>query len=236
MTGVLVALLVGAALLAWPVSVRRRARLVGGGTPQGARWGRRSGEQQRRSNRKTDGDTADGLLAFLDIVAPSLRAGRTPEEAVRLACDVVETGSLTASLQDALTTGRPIAGVLEEYGRDDPGSRFVARSWQMSAQIGSPLADAVECAAGGVRASRAHRRKVVAASTGARTTIRILTLLPLGGPLLAVAVGVDPVRAYVLSPTAWVCLAVGGALVVAGRAWVERLLAEVARGPVLADV
>ncbi|WP_284305799.1 type II secretion system F family protein [Mobilicoccus caccae] len=187
----------------------------------------------RRAAAQTTGEV-EGLLAFLDVVAPSLRAGRTPEEAVRLACDVVGGSTFVDAVGEAVAHGRSVDVVVERHARNHPESALFARAWQLSLRTGCPLADAVECAARGVRARLAHRRRVVTASAGARSTIRILMALPLGGPLLAVAVGVDPVEAYLTSPTAWACLAAGGVLVLLGRAWVDRSVRDVARGPVLA--
>lgn len=175
----------------------------------------------------------EALLAFLDVLAPSLRAGRSPEEAARLACEVVDGGAVVADMRDALGRGRSVEAVLSRHARDHPDVRLFARAWQLSALTGCPLADTVACVARLVRAKLAHRRRVETASTGAGATIRILTALPLGGPLLAFAVGVDPMQAYVRSPIAWWCLVAGGVLVLAGRIWVRRLVEQVARGPVL---
>lgn len=177
----------------------------------------------------------ESLLAFLDVLAPGLRAGRTPEDAARLACRVVQGGPLVDDLRDALEHGRSVDAVLVRHARTHADVRLFARAWELSALTGCPLADTVACVARLVRAKLAHRRRVETASTGARASIRVLTLLPLAGPLLGLAVGVDPVTTYVRSPTAWGCVAVGLLLVLLGRAWVERLVSAVARGPVLGE-
>lgn len=200
-----------------------------------AAWAaRRSGTGSSAAGGSSQGET-EALLAFLDVLAPSLRAGRAPEEAARLACRVVQGGPLVDDIRDALEHGRSVDTVLVRHARTHADVRLFARAWELSALTGCPLADTVACVARLVRAKLAHRRRVETASTGARASIRILTLLPLGGPVLGLAVGVDPVTAYVTSPTAWGCLAVGLLLVLLGRAWVERLVAAVARGPVLGE-
>lgn len=221
-----------------PAAGATGGHVVGGRGPRAARAGRahRSEPVERaaRARRGTGrpGDTGS-LLALLGVVAPSLRAGRTPEESMRLACGVVEGGGVLTPLREAAEEGRSIDGALERLSRRHADARLVAHAWALSARTGCPLADAVECAARLVRSRLAHRRRIETAATGARATIRILTMLPVGGPLLALAVGVDPVRAYLTAPAAWVCLATGGVLVLAGRAWVERLVSDVTRGPVL---
>ncbi|GAB47422.1 type II secretion system F family protein [Mobilicoccus pelagius] len=191
-----------------------------------------SSRRDREVGRGTESES-QALLAFLDVLAPSLRAGRSPEEAARLACRVVRGGVVVEDIRDALAHGRSVETVLDRHARTHADVRLFARAWELSALTGCPLADTVSCVARLVRAKLAHRRRVETASTGARASIRILTLLPLGGPVLATAVGVDPVTAYVTSPTAWACLAGGAVLVLLGRRWVERLVADVARGPVV---
>ena len=61
----------------------------------------------------------------------------------------------------------------------------------------------------------------------------ILTILPVGGPLLAAAMGLDLGRLYLSSPLVWGCLAAGLALVLVGRLWVARLVAHAMHGPML---
>ena len=63
--------------------------------------------------------------------------------------------------------------------------------------------------------------------------MNVLTALPLGGPFLALALGVDPSELYGSSPLTGGCLAAGGVLVLAGRSWVARMVRGVTRGPVL---
>lgn len=213
---------------------RRRASTSAADRPGDGHSGRDHGCHAGRHGTAREAQVETGhLIAFLDILAPSLRAGRTPEEAARLACEVIRGSAVVDAVGDAVASGRSIETVLTRQAERYPQVRFVAQAWQLSARTGCPLADAVESAGRAVRARLDHERRVVSVAAGAATTIRILTLLPLGGPLLAMAVGVDPVDAYVSSPTAWACVAVGAVLVVLGRLWVRRLVDAVARGPVL---
>ncbi|MDO5627659.1 MAG: type II secretion system F family protein [Mobilicoccus sp.] len=172
------------------------------------------------------------MAAFLEILASGLRAGRTPPEAARLACDVVD-GEPVARLRAAVDRGEDLGAALGASARTDPRWRMVAHAWALSARTGAPLADAMDAAAGVVRAHQDRARHVESASAGARATIRILTALPLGGPVLALAVGVDPAGAYA-SPTAWACLVGGVVLVLVGRRWVASLVRSAVTGPVLA--
>lgn len=174
----------------------------------------------------------DELPALLDVLAPSLRAGRTPAEAVDLACSVVRV-PLADDLRRATRAGIPLDTVIATHARSDAAVRFFGQAWQLSATIGCPLAQATEVAGRGARARLDHRRHVESATAGSRATVRVLAVLPLAGPLLAMAVGVDPVETYLASPPTWVALAAGVVLVVVGHRWVTASVARAVRGPVL---
>ncbi|MGN6637106.1 MAG: type II secretion system F family protein, partial [Oryzihumus sp.] len=109
----------------------------------------------------------------------------------------------------------------------------LAAAWSLSEETGGPLADAVRTAGAVVRGSMAQRERMLAAVAGARSTMTILTALPIGGPLIALAVGLDPSRLYLGSPLNQLCLVMGVVLALAGRVWVRRLVAGAVRGPVL---
>jgi tight adherence protein B len=87
--------------------------------------------------------------------------------------------------------------------------------------------------AGLLRARVRAERRTAGSVAGARATMNVLTALPLGGPLVALALGVGPRELYAGSAVTAVCLIAGGLLVLAGRWWVARMVGAVARGPVL---
>ncbi|MGZ4751350.1 MAG: type II secretion system F family protein [Oryzihumus sp.] len=191
-----------------------------------------------------DRAVARTVLALVDTVAPALDAGLPPAAAFVLAADSVappqepRPGSATAWVRAAgraVAEGAPVSSVLRR-GDDTLGSRelgVLAAAWSLSEETGGPLADAVRTAGVVVRGSMAQRERMLAAVAGARSTMNILTVLPIGGPLIALAVGLDPSRLYLGSPLNQACLVMGVVLAVAGRAWVRRLVAGAVRGPVL---
>ena len=63
--------------------------------------------------------------------------------------------------------------------------------------------------------------------------MNVLTVLPLGGPFLALALGVGPSAALRVVPAHRSVLAAGGVLVLVGRSWMARMVRAVTRGPVL---
>lgn len=91
-------------------------------------------------------------------------------------------------------------------------------------QAGAPLADLLHrCAQGLVEAGEADaaRRHALA---GPRATARLLGWLPVAGVGLGWAWGADPVGVLLGGGWGGLCLVVGVALMVAGRAWVNRLV------------
>ena len=190
-----------------------------------------------------DRAVARTVLALVDAVAPALEAGLPPTAAFVLAADSVApveeprpaASAWVRAAGRSVAEGAPVSGVLCR-GAETLASRelgVLAAAWSLSEQTGGPLADAVRTAGSVVRGSMAQREQTLAAVAGARSTMNILTVLPIGGPLIALAVGLDPSRLYLGSPLNQVCLVMGVVLAVAGRVWVRRLVAGAVRGPVL---
>lgn len=191
-----------------------------------------------------DRAVARTVLALVDAVAPALEAGLPPTAAFVLAADSVapaqepRPGPAAAWVRAAgraVAEGAPVSAALRR-GAATLGSRelaVLAAAWSLSEETGGPLADAVRTAGAVVRGSMAQRERMLAAVAGARSTMNILTVLPIGGPLIALAVGLNPSRLYLGSPLNQACLVMGVLLAVAGRAWVRRLVAGAVRGPVL---
>ena len=248
-----VALLAGAAVLVWPGA--RSAHLVwprdephatsgggraGTGAPGWRRPGSRGWLAWRRRQRAAD-DSVD-LLALVEAVLPALQAGLAPGAALGLAADATESGrpaGPTAALAHHLAAlsaeGLPIGPLWAQAATawQSRELRLLAQAWSLTEDLGAPLAEAVLTTAGLLRARLRAERRVAAAVAGARATMNVLTALPLGGPFLALALGVDPSELYGSSQLTGGCLAAGGGLVLAGRSWVARMVRAVTRGPVL---
>ena len=246
-----VALLAGAAVLVYPGA--RSAHLVwprdetsatsadrtGTGLPGWRRTGSRGWPAWRR--RRVADDSVD-LLALVEAVLPALQAGLAPGAALGLAADATTSGGPsgpTAALAHHLAAlsaqGLPIGPLWAQAATawQSRELRLLAQAWSLTEDLGAPLAEAVLTTAGLLRARLRAERRVAAAVAGARATMNVLTALPLGGPFLALALGVGPSELYGSSPLTGGCLAAGGVLVLAGRSWVARMVRAVTRGPVL---
>lgn len=185
---------------------------------------------------KSPGWDPDAVGDALDIVAAGLRAGLAPAEALKVAADStvwgrdeadrvsrvvarVERGAATASAWVAPGDSRPAADCY----------RSVGSVWDLAQQTGGPLADAVHYVSEHLREQARLQGRLAALAAGPRASARLLTLLPLAGPVLAMMVGADPAQVYLSSPAAGASVVIGLGLTVVGWRWSRALVNEAAR-------
>ncbi len=214
------ALLTAVAVLGWP----RRTRALAGQVaspprrPAGPRRGSRAARRRRRRAEST-------VLAVLDALAAALRVGLAPDTALRQLADVDDgpVGRLASELAQAGRAGGQYwRGVAREAGA--PGVLVVAQAWELSHVAGIRLADAVELSARLLRQGRGLRNRREVALAGPRATIAVLTLLPLLGPGVGLAVGIDPFDLYAGTGLSMVSTGVGLAMLICGRLWAAALV------------
>jgi tight adherence protein B len=197
----------------------------------------------RISGRSAAGLTAQDLLGLLEAIAPALEAGITPASALRSAADA-RSGSggpdplaeLAGTIAVAAADGVRL-GPLWREAADSSGSAellLLAQAWSLTEDLGVPLAQAVRTTAGLLEDRIAQEQRVAGAVAGAKATMNLLTVLPIGGPLLALVLGIGPAELYGVSGLTQSCLLLGLCLAGVGRWWVHRMIRAVARGPVLA--
>ena len=107
--------------------------------------------------------------------------------------------------------------------------RDLGACWDAAEQTGAPLALLLENYAHHLQHqldAAAARRTALA---GPRATTTLLGWLPLLGLGLGMAMGADPLGILLGSPSGWLILAVGLALLAAGRHWSVRLVSAAAR-------
>jgi tight adherence protein B len=196
------------------------------------------------SGRPAAGVTAQDLLGLLEAVAPALEAGMAPASALRIAADA-RSGSghldslaaLVSDIASAEAEGVRL-GPLWGKAAESTGSAellLLAQAWSLTEDMGVPLAKAVRTAAGLLEARIAHERRLAGALAGPKATVNVLTVLPLGGPLLALVLGIGPGELYGGSRLTQASLVLGVCLAGIGRWWVRRMVGAVARGPMIAS-
>jgi tight adherence protein B len=248
-----VGLLVMVAVLVWPQSFgsRRLAILPRTSGPGHVRTSERTALRNASWARMPPWRTRHGaaeistpeLLALLEAIAPALEAGIAPAAALLIAadsrCDPGRPDQLDAmvrAMASSAADGRKL-GPLWREASEAAGSAellLLAQAWSLTEDMGAPLAQAVRTTAGLLEARIAHERRLTAAIAGAKATVNVLTVLPIGGPLLALVLGIGPAELYGSSRLTQGSLALGLCLAVIGRWWVGRMVRAVARGPVFA--
>ena len=248
-----VGLLVMVAVLVWPRSFggRRLAILPRASTPARAdptnvqRFARASssGRVHRwRPGRRAAVISTHDLLALLEAIAPALEAGMTPASALRTAADSRfdpgrpdQLDALVRALASSAADGDKLGPLWREASESTASAELLllAQAWSLTEDMGAPLAQAVRTTAGLLEARISHERRLTAAVAGARATVNVLTILPIGGPLVALVLGIGPAELYGSSRLTQGSLALGLCLAAIGRWWVRRMVRAVARGPVV---
>jgi tight adherence protein B len=86
---------------------------------------------------------------------------------------------------------------------------------------------ALESVAGALGERQRTRRLVASELASARSTARLMAVLPVFTLLMGAGAGGDPVNFLLGTTPGLVCLAAGGACELAGLAWIERIAASV---------
>ena len=187
-----------------------------------------------------------GLLGLLEAIAPALEAGMPPASALRIAADARSgpagpgrpdpLAALAKGMASVAADGVALGPLWHEAADSARSAELLllAQAWSLTEDIGAPLAQAVRTTAGMLEAHIAHERRLATAVAGAKATVNVLTVLPIGGPLLALVLGIGPVELYGGSRLTQGSLALGVCLTVIGRWWVRRMVRAVARGPLIA--
>jgi tight adherence protein B len=165
---------------------------------------------------------------------PCLAAGLPPAAALRIAAAAIAPGTTAAvsarSAAEDAARGLPVGERLHQAaaGARDDDLAHLARAWQLSESLGAPLGDAVATCARAVRERQTVSRKLGAATAGAHTSMGVLALLPVVGPVAALFLGVSPVQLFASRVSA-VSAVMGLALAASGWAWARALVRRAAR-------
>lgn len=214
----LVVTLVLVAVLCWPAS---RAAVDGprsGGRGLLGRW----------RSRTSPVEDLESLARVADLLAMTLRSGATPVTAVEVVADEVDEpwAGVLVEVHTLLVAGSPAGPVWQRHAHDRPELGALAGAWALSEDLGVALAPSMTTSAQVLRAQVQARRRLEAATSGARATMRMLTLLPLVGLLAGFAFGLTPWEVYGHSPMTMASALVGLGLTALGWAICRWVLAR----------
>jgi tight adherence protein B len=101
--------------------------------------------------------------------------------------------------------------------------RALAAAWRVTEESGAAFAALTERLANSLRADEAIHRQTESSLAGARSTARILAILPAFGIGLGYALGAHPLTFLTATPPGWLCLTAGLTLTATGLHWTTRL-------------
>lgn len=208
-----VVLLVLSAVLCWPTRpvgpVMRRTRPRSG---SGGRW---LGRPRRSLLRDLQ-----GLAEVAELIAMTLRSGALPTTAVGVVMQRAPDpwAGVLSQVHERLCRGEEAGEVWRSHARHRPELGAVAGAWTLSEELGVALAPSMAVSAQVLRDQVQAHRRLAAATSGARATMRMLTLLPMVGLLAGMIFGLTPWEVYGHSVLTAASAAIGLILTLAGWA------------------
>lgn len=171
-----------------------------------------------------------------EVVAVGLDAGLDLPRAVRAASRSPSVRSsapwLEGRVAEAVYSGGVVSACLDPPGTTTPGTLgdlgLLVAAWRLAEESGAPASAVTTAAAEAVRERRASRERAAVAVAGPRTSMWLLTGLPVLGPVGAAAAGLGPDRLYA-TPGSGAAASAGLVLTALGWIWARRLLARAAR-------
>lgn len=172
------------------------------------------------------------VAEFAELAGVALRAGLPAGDAGRLAAGLVTDADprLSAWVEAACRRGEPLGAPLGELHRSGVGGRelgFLAAAWQLGDELGAATAPAAGRTALVVRRQVEAEQRRAAAVAGPRTSMWVLTALPLLGPVAVLAMGA-PAGTFG-RPVPLAALGLGVLLTGLGWALATRMLARAQR-------
>ncbi|MGC4943686.1 type II secretion system F family protein [Kribbella sp. DT2] len=170
----------------------------------------------RRTQKRTQ------IIEACDLLAADLTAGRPPQEALEGAAEVCPDLRPAAA---AARLGGDVPAVLH-LAAESPGAeplRPLAAAWQVSDHSGAALATIITRLTTSLRANEALTRQRSTNLANAKSTARLLAVLPFFATLLGYALGANPLAFLTTTLPGTACLITGTALSLTGLAWTNHL-------------
>ena len=137
--------------------------------------------------------------------------------------------STIARLAREVAGGSDAGALLQHH--PDATWRALGVTWALATRTGAPLAQSLRQLANGFRDLGQSARDVQVALAGPASASRIVLLLPAVGLVLGAALGFDTIGVLTGSALGFGCLALGGALMLAGWLWNRRLISKATQHP-----
>lgn len=166
------------------------------------------------------------LLSAVRVLTAEVEAGGRPVAALRGAAQAAPLHAATFAAAALVASDGGDAGAVLAA---DANTAALGHAWRVSEQTGAALAGVLSRVSADYGAIDEQRRAVSVALAGPRSSAVLLTLLPLLGIGLGLAMGAAPLGFLVHSSAGRVVCCVGVLLDVAGVLWMRRILGRAQR-------
>lgn len=171
---------------------------------------------------------AGEVAEVVDALAAELGAGVLPARALaHLAEDTPSLGSVAATSRLGGDIPYALRSVSSQSGAEVLSE--LASAWEVSERSGAPMAKVLGRLADRLRDERELRREIDAGLGPARSTARIMAVLPVFGLAMGTGTGVNPLQTLTATVFGSLCLAAGSALACVGLSWVDAIAARAGR-------
>jgi tight adherence protein B len=168
---------------------------------------------------------ADGLAAF----GAELRAGRSPEDAARLATAASGRPRCARALVRAVSAQSVVDPPSFPEGAFAEAVHRISVAAGLSRRTGSSLATVIGAVEDDLRVRLGHGRELRALTAGPRASVALLAGLPVLRLVMGSGVGADPWHVLTATGSGQALLGFGVALELTGIAWSARLTARALR-------
>ena len=177
--------------------------------------------ERARSKRRAI-EVATGLASAVEAgLAPRTALGDVTQDVL---LDARSDQRVLASATAAAHNGHDVAGAF--LADDRAHWRALGVAWRVGEESGAAFAPILDRVADSLRMQEKVGREAAIQLATARSTSRLLSVLPVAGILLGKSIGGDPVAFLVGTHVGWGCLVIGIILEVTGLLWTRRLLAR----------
>lgn len=185
-----------------------------------------AGRRRQREEAAVAG-LADGLAAF----GAELRAGRSPDDAARLAAAATGRPHGGRALMRAVGQAVPAPGPPPPLPVGPfPGALArISVAAALSRRTGCSLATVIGAVEDDLRTRQGHERELRSLTAGPRASVALLAGLPLLGLAMGGGVGADPWHVLTATGAGHLLLVLGTGLELTGIAWSARLTARALR-------
>ena len=175
-----------------------------------------------RSTGETD---VSSMAATVQRLGVLLAAGITP----MAAWGYLERRGPIAAIAREAATGVPVPrAILLATARSGPTAlslwRAIAAAWSVATDAGAPLAPTLIELAGCIRDLAESQRQIAVALASPTATARLVLALPAVGLVFGTLLGFNTVGTLFTTPIGWLCLGLGGGLVIVAARWNRRMV------------